>query len=384
MKNDKLTRRDFVKKAAFAGAGLAVGGGLLTRLDALAQESVKIYLPLILKAPSSRVIHVHDSDATYWNFGSSYYGNYVRQDVVNNMVDQGVRALTGAGSVAQAWQSLIPDYEPGKAIAIKVNFNNAWSCDDSDNAIDALIHPVNAVVRGLKQMGVAEEDVWVYDAMRWIPHRFVNGCLYGVRFFDRTDDECREAAGWSSSDPVTFNPPSDPVPPSMRVPDVLVNAAYLINMPIMKTHDCAGVTLGFKNHFGSINNPGALHEYMCIGWSLFRTDYSPLIDVYQSQHIGGKTVLTIGDGLFGAPTGYTGPPTRWATFGNAAPNSLFFSTDPVAVDCVMYDLLAAETTIKDNADSYLSLAADAGLGIFEHGDPWGSGYSTIDYVKIEL
>jgi uncharacterized protein (DUF362 family) len=46
------------------------------------------------------------------------------------------------------------------------------------------------------------------------------------------------------------------------VTDVLRNAT-LINMPIMKGgHPIAGVTLGFKNHFGTIDNPGGLHTYI--------------------------------------------------------------------------------------------------------------------------
>jgi hypothetical protein len=50
----------------------------------------------------------------------------------------------------------------------------------------------------------------------------------------------------------------------------------------------------------------------------------------------------------------------------------------------MCDLLDAEVGISDEAYYYLQLAAAAGLGVFERGDPWDSGYSTIDYVKIEL
>jgi hypothetical protein len=50
----------------------------------------------------------------------------------------------------------------------------------------------------------------------------------------------------------------------------------------------------------------------------------------------------------------------------------------------MYDILAAETDVPENADVYLKLASDAGLGTFERGDPWGSGYSQIEYLKMEL
>jgi hypothetical protein len=77
-------------------------------------------------------------------------------------------------------------------------------------------------------------------------------------------------------------------------------------------------------------------------------------------------------------------PSPWATFDNSAPNSLLFATDPVALDCVMVDLLAAETSISGDAGAYLNAAANAGLGVFEHGDPWNSGYSQIDYVRTDI
>jgi hypothetical protein len=66
------------------------------------------------------------------------------------------------------------------------------------------------------------------------------------------------------------------------------------------------------------------------------------------------------------------------------PNSLFFATDPVAVDCVMCDFLAAEFNVWPNNDNYLRLADQAGLGVYERGHPWSAGYSQINYSKIEL
>ena len=113
-------------------------------------------------------------------------------------------------------------------------------------------------------------------------------------------------------------------------------------------------------------------------------DYSPLVDLYKSAHIGGKTVLIVGDGLFSAHF-YHIPPQNWTTFGNKLPNSVFLSTDPVAIDCIMHDFVAAEMTdLTSHVSDYLRLAASAGLGVYEHGNPWGSGYSQIDYTKIEL
>jgi hypothetical protein len=333
---------------------------------------------------AGRVVHVHAPGATNWN-GEPYYWNYVNQDVVNEMVDQGLMELTGKTTVEEAWQFLLPDYEPGQGIAVKVNFNNATECDDMDSQIDAIIQPVNALVRSMKLRGVSEQDIWIYDAIRALPDRFMNGNLYsGVRFYD---NKCNIKAGWSSSDPdafITFSPPADiPLPPPIRLTDVIIDAAYLINMPIMKLHSFTGWSLSFKHHFGTINHPYYLHKYTSLNGDYFSPTYSPFIDIYKNPHILNKTILTIGDGIFSA-FGIGSPPSPWNTFNNNVPNSLFLSTDPVAIDCVMGDLLSAEREVDIRSDYYLILANNADLGIFERGDPWGNNYNLIDYSKYIL
>jgi hypothetical protein len=342
-------------------------------------------------ATNGKVVHVHGVNSTNWNFSSGYYGNHVNQSTVDNMVELGLMSLTGTSSVTSAWETLIPDYSSGKAIAIKVNFNNCGGCGDSDNVIDALIHPVNSVIGGLKQIGVEEQDIWVYDASRPMPSRFVDGCLFSnVRFISESASGCTEGTTFASSDPdafVAFSPPAGtPLPNAQRIADVLIDASYLINIPIMKTH-AAGVTLSFKNHFGSISNCGDLHDYISGGTALYSSDYNPMVDIYLNPHIRDKTVLTIGDGLFGNWVNNYSTPQEWVTFGNGAPNSLFLATDPVAIDCVMSDFLAAENGIADMADDYLVLAGNAGLGMYERGDPfqtpYGSGYTQIEYIRIE-
>jgi hypothetical protein len=95
-------------------------------------------------------------------------------------------------------------------------------------------------------------------------------------------------------------------------------------------------------------------------------------------------VLKIGDALFGNWESNTGKPSPWTTYGERAPSSLLFSTDAVALDCVMCDFLHPEKAIWDMSDDYLVYAASLGLGTYERGDPWGDGYGQIDYLKIEL
>jgi Domain of unknown function (DUF362) len=401
-----ISRRQFLigSAAALGGSALiwARRPGLMPAVQGQDPGPTPMaFLPYVVRNHSpltppllGKVIHVHGNGAVDWT-GEGDYWNYMDQDTVNNMVDRGLMELTGAVTVADAWRALIPAYEPGQKIAIKVNFNNSGVCNNTAPVIDALIEPVNAVVSGLEQIGVARADVWVYDAIRALPDHFVAKGLPGVRFFDGYyTGACREQAGfrYEPETRVTFYPPPGVTIGEVHVTNVLMDATYLINMPIMKgTHPLAGVTLGFKNHFGTLNNPAALHDYVNVVYQppAYRTDYNPLVDLHRSPLIGGKTVLTIGDGLFAARE-YNQAPVPWTTFGDQVPKSLFFARDPVAVDCVMHDLLAAEpgTNVPDGTNNYLRLAGEAALGAFERGDPWqepyGSGYSSIQYIRVEV
>src|SRR3989344_986324 len=354
---------------------------LFTKTNRLSQEKGEI----IGYTTGSRVVWVNDDQAASWN-GQTDYWNYVNQNAVNRMTDNGLMALTGTNSVADAWRVLIPNYLSGQKIAIKVNFNNIQACNETTGEIDAIIEPVNALVAGLKQIGVSESDIWIYDATRRIPDRFVSGSDFpAVRYFAG----CRESIRFSSTNPsanINFRTQVGVQPPaSQKSTDVLVDTNYLINMPIIKKHGCQGVTLGFKNHFGSIQRPDLLHNYACTGTNYYNPDFSPLVDIYQNPNIVNKTVLIVGDAIFGHPLNNIQPPRMWLTFANNVPKSLFFSTDPVAVDSVMTDLLDKESAVPASSRDYLILAERLGLGVFEKGDPWrgASGYSRINLIKCE-
>jgi len=388
----RFTRRQLLRLVAtMLGSASLVGLHRLHSIPPVQAETPtdnpqSYFLPLIGRnvgfrppLPRPTVVHIHSLSATTWNDESDYW-NYVDQSVVDNMVDSGLMMLTNSSAIADAWRKLLPDYQAGQGIAIKVNFNNS-----GNGVLDASIQPVNAAVRGLKQIGVRETDIWVYDASRPMPDRFVNAgwSLYpGVRFYDAGS---HIRARFDSTDPsanIAFSPPPGIPRPTAKLSDVLVSATYLINMPLFKAHiGGAGVTLGFKHHLGSTNNPAGLHDTFFPGSAPL--SYNSLVDLNRNPNIGNKTIVTIGDGLF-AGDFWASLPLKLRTFGNKTPNSLFFATDRVAIDSVMYDFLAAEWSIPLNSDNYLRLAEDAYLGVFERGDPWGSGYAAINYQRIEM
>jgi hypothetical protein len=306
------------------------------------------------------------------------------------MVDQGLMTLTGQNSVANAWQVLLPNYQVGQGIAVKMSFNNSFDAGGS-TAIDAVVEPINALIRGLKLRGVVENDIWLYDATKVIPDRFVNGLDYsGVRLYDIGTTAGHLEATFNSAAPtaiIAFHPHTgDPLPPTTRVTDVVVNAAYVINVPIMKFHNYgSGVSLGFKNHWGTIDGPQPLHPYIWVSGTYLRPDYSALIDVYKNPNLGPKTVLIMADALFCSRNGFDKAPVMWETFGNQPPNSLLFAADPVAIDSVMCDFIDIERGgLETSTDLYLSIAAQAGLGVYERGNPWTDTYAQINYLKTDL
>ncbi|MCC7355409.1 MAG: DUF362 domain-containing protein [Anaerolineae bacterium] len=378
----KFSRREFLLSAV-----ATVALGRYPSRSACAERTMSAQAAML----SNRVIHTHSNEATYWDYATGWYGDYISQTAVDAMTDRGVMALTNTVTLAGAWRALIPGYTAGQKVAIKINLNNA-SCGSDGQVIDALPQPINAVIRGLKAIGVPENDIWIYDVTNgWhngeMPSRLMDKvtALYPNVQFHANEPGCSTALGYSTSQKVHFNVPAGkPAISDRPICNALANATYLINMPIMKKHGMAGVTLGFKNHFGSFNRCDLVHWSVDLGDGEYLSTYNGLVDIYNNPHFKNKTVLTVGDGLYGARiNNYDEVPSPWPTFGNKSPNSLFFSTDPVAIDCVMYDFLDAESGVPTGSDDYLRLASAIGLGTFEHWDG-AHQYHTIDYRRIQV
>ena len=61
-------------------------------------------------------------------------------------------------------------YQPGEAVAVKINLNNSDEAQKTDNKIDAAPQAVLALVRQLvNQAHVVPADIVVYDARRTMP-----------------------------------------------------------------------------------------------------------------------------------------------------------------------------------------------------------------------
>jgi hypothetical protein len=379
-------------------------------------------------ALKGRVIHIRDADATDWDGQDPFYSSSViNQSVVDAMTFEGLKRLTNQTSWGNIWQVIFEGiqpggYEPGQKIAIKVNFNNSDrdnnNCNSHNNIIDAIPQPVVSLLNGLVAAGVQPSDVIVFDATggdysntypgRIIPDYFRNpitNAYPGVSFIGNAD--CGVTGTSFGKDPsltVSFNDPDNYLL-NRQLADILYDATYLIDMPIFKGHGGDAdipVTLAFKNHLGSIDyvygGPGShdnLHEFIVLTQGQYHSTYNPLVDIYNNPNIRNKTILIMGEGLYGAWGPVSPPNQNWEIFSGDTANSLFFAVDPVAADCVMSDLIRAEGWFSDSRSyDYLFCAQEAGLGLCEGtradpgGDPlqlpYGSGYSTLSYTRLDL
>ncbi|UCE96488.1 MAG: DUF362 domain-containing protein [Candidatus Bathyarchaeota archaeon] len=348
---------------------------------------------------SHEVVRVHSADVTSWDFNTGYYWEYVDQSVVDLMVEEGVKELTSQSTSEFAWRFILSNYSQGDIVGIKINGNDFWNTRLGE--INTLPHVINSVVKGLKSIGVSESDIWVIEPTAGSNRQFyqyyydiINGLYPEVQLLDNDDTTFGSYSELRVSFPYTND---------RYITDQMYEIDHLILIPVMKAiwPNC-GVTGAIKMMQGNIQNQAGLHNY------LTRTSAdNPNVLIYQNPHIIGKVRLIIGDGLFGAWTGihfgggYGGTdvlvspnhrddvPNRWLTFGNGAPNVLFFGVDPVAIDSVMYDHLIRERNAQEQVpgqsmavfhEPQLIAGAAAGIGVRDHGPP----YTGINYIEVDL
>jgi PKD repeat protein len=334
----------------------------------------------------SRVVAVHNNQVTNWDGSSLWFGSntYVSQEAVDNMVKTGVMSLTGQSSELDAWTSLLPTVSGTTKIGIKVNANNS-EAGPINNSIDWTPQVVNAVIKGLKNRGFSEPNIYVMDPSRG---RTTDYCglvfaLYpNVKMCGPNWQHAPFLGITYSSSDSSLTVPHPCGAPSSKYPDQFLDLSYLIQMPIMKVHGDA-VTLTYKNLLGykEDGTQSALHNYLMLA------NNNPLVNLYANTHIKDKTRLIIGDGIYGhCLVNYGGVPSPpWSVLGNAWPKRLFFATDPVAIDCVMYDFLNWQNPRFPVGDNYIVCAANANQGTRDHwNNPTEKKYSTIDFIQQDV
>lgn len=337
-----------------------------------------------------RVAYVHDSDATDWDYASGRYWDHVDQTVVDGMFLKAMQMLTGSSTYAEAWSQLLPSYQPGQTIVIRVNFNNAFAYNDNDNTLDSNVQVVNAIVESLLEFGFPLGDISILETSRYVPLHFVNMLSHPVIVYDHHGHSATGnlVATFDSGDPSAAVDFTGAYPGPHKITDVLVDADYLVNVPIFQRHGGTGISLAMKNHLGTIDGlfygSHSIHSYIYLGASYYAGSVNhPVVDINANEHIRDKAVLVVGDGLYGDWPNNNGVPHSWSSFGGDSPNAIFLGVDPVATDSVMYDFLRREGNFNAASRDYLIDAHGRGLGVHET-CPFTAACQIIDYVAFDF
>ncbi len=333
-----------------------------------------------------RVVWVHDSSATNENCTNTdgdYWFQNTDQSVVEGMLNGAIKSIAGETDPYLAWNEIfkyfnnthgkgLKGYTKGEKIFIKINLTTSccggWNNNTEKTSwlehMDATPQLCLALLKQLVDIvGVAEEDIYMGDPYR-IFHDVYWDMLHteypDIHYVDGNGYNGREQTAITSSDLLKF---SDGLH-SSRLPQAYVDATYLINMPCLKTHNEGGITLAAKNHQGSYIQPEEEGGYadgqsaMNMHYSLPANNqghgkYRHLVDYMGHEHLGGKTLIYIIDGIW-AGFNWEGIVEKWqmAPFNNDYPSSLFVSLDPVAIESVCYDFLLEEYSTKDANDQY--------------------------------
>ena len=369
-----------------------------------------------------RVVWVHRPEATNENCSPASVGHeWYRtennnQRVIDTMVSVAIRRLTGTSSDSAAWGAMFRfhnstrgkgavGYLSGEKVFIKTNATSSWSGQFNTTDLSAktgvMYYAVSEtspfiVLSVLRQLvyvvGVAQTDIYVGDPMKHIYkhcYDLWHAEFANVHYLD-TDGYTnlgREKAVKSTTAKIKYSDRGTVLKSSGSTGtaitedllyDIFDNAEYLLNIPMLKGHKRAGVTMFAKNHFGSHTRPSAAHlhgglvtpeEYPNTPFRMDYRMYRVQVDLMGHQLLGKKNLFYLMDALWA--TDYElHIPLKWmmAPFNNDWMSSVFATLDPVAIESVGYDFLRAEFTAARGAgtypqmnavDDYLHQAADS-------------------------
>ncbi len=385
--------------AALAAGGIA-GGTFISTPHSRACAAVTPNAPVgtAKGAKPGRVVWVYDSAASNWlGIGNGHWWLHTNQRVVDTMLSHTLCQLSGKTNDSAAWDTLFryfnvqhgrgsKGYTKGEKIAIKVNMtmgshNPGWCNVDTAtyslskelDFVETSPQVVHALLQELVNVvGANQADISIGDPSAYYPNEFYDSChaaFPNVKYVDYGGKFGRTRVTFSDT-PFYWSCRPTGVAQDF-VPAHYVQATYVINLGPMKSHLGAGITICAKNNYGSLIRLPTDSGYYSLHQTLAYIDsqmgqYRAVVDLMGERHLGGKTLLYLVDGIYEQNHNNDTAPHKWAAppFNGGWTCSLFASQDPVAIECVLFDLLQLDSDPYNypaipGAPDYLNEAAQA-------------------------
>lgn len=325
MPERNVSRREVIGGIAAGAAWAALEGPLLAT-----------------PAARARVVRVEAEGA--WE------GERRNPEVVKAMVDAGIKTFFGVTSATAAWKRIVA---PGMRVGLKINLLGRPLAYTAPEVTDA-------VAAGVIAAGVRPADVLVWD--RYRDHFSRTAYALGTASLGYqvvAGGEYERSKGAGTSGGVCG---IDTIP--------LQRTDVTINLPVLKDHGLAGVTLALKNlAFGCYEHHRSAHEGGC----------QPYIVEACAHFLATCTMpLIVLDATQGTFEGGPRPSSRSSQWYE---NAVYVATDPVALDAVCRKLIVdrrAASNLPDRTrlSRHIEDAAARGLGIAELG--------RIDVVTVRV
>lgn len=262
-------------------------------------------------------------------------GPAVDTDRLLHLLDRAMQGLFGQEDPSQLWLRVV---RPGERVGLKINTLGG-------RGLSTNVQLVEAICERIQQAGIRARDIVIFDRdsteMERAGFRIRTG---------GTQHQCfgTDRVGYESELSFFGSVGS-------QVSKILTrHCDVLINVPVLKDHDGAGVSIALKNMYGVIHNPNKYHPNGCDPY---------VADVNMLPEIRSKLRLHICDASNAC---YEGGPAFKPEFTWHA-NTLMVAQDPVALDYTGWQAIEhkrAEKKLKTlDADGrpprYIATAADA-------------------------
>ena len=365
-----------------------------------------------------RVVWVHSPGVAKWDGKTGLWveDRWNDQARADAMIPEAVMQLTGESTARKAWQALFKHfnqkhgrgnrgYKKGETIAIKLNMNNAITHHDTIE-LNSSPFLTLALVRSMVQDGgVPQQDIILCEPSRAITdsiYNKVHRAFPDIRLIDNIGGDGREKCEYYPEQ-IVYSVDNGKM--ARGLAKCIVDADYLINSALLKTHAGPGVTLTTKNWYGATDinllwRQNA-HNNVSQDKRHGKPGYKTFVDWMSHRNMGQKALLFLIDGTYGSRDVNGAPNPKWMKepFNGDWACSIIVSQDEVACDAVGMDIIInewPEFQSLNYCDEYLREAAsipnapsgtvykqegkplENNLGLFEH---WNKEHQ---YIKINL